>query len=195
MRDGSTRRPATSPRHATWTPDRVQVQRLATTRAASRTSCTCRTARAASPGRDGCCTRCSKNSTSATTSTCSSVRAVAPARQPVPTAARHRARCCDTAGRPHDLARTGHATRALASASRAAELNTYGCDCSPRRRGTTRAPLSGPRTALKGVMHMLNESSSHFSIHTRSPRAGTRLRLPAAARQRRTRRRRARRWC
>jgi hypothetical protein len=26
-----------------------------------------------------------------------------------------------------------------------AELNTYGCDCSSRRRGKTRTPLSGPR--------------------------------------------------
>jgi hypothetical protein len=26
-----------------------------------------------------------------------------------------------------------------------AELNTYGCDCSSRRRAKTRAPLTGPR--------------------------------------------------
>jgi hypothetical protein len=44
----------------------------------------------------------------------------------------------------YDLARTGSRI-GLSVGELEAELNTYGCDCSSRRRGKTRAPLTGPR--------------------------------------------------
>jgi hypothetical protein len=44
----------------------------------------------------------------------------------------------------HDLARTGSRI-GLSVGELEAELNTYGCGCSSRRRGKTRAPLTGPR--------------------------------------------------
>ena len=43
-----------------------------------------------------------------------------------------------------DLARTGSRI-GLSVGESEAELNTYGCGCSSRRRSKTRAPLTGPR--------------------------------------------------
>jgi hypothetical protein len=43
-----------------------------------------------------------------------------------------------------DLSRTGKRV-GLGVGSLEAELNTFGCDCSRRRRRSSRAPLSGPR--------------------------------------------------
>ena len=192
MRDGSTRRPSTSSRSRPGRRPRPGRSTGANAAASSilralAERLTRRRLVSSAPQRHS-----SRNSTSPTTSITLVGPTSRPARQPVPTAARHRAAPATqlVAARP----RTHRsATRALGRLSpRKHELNTYGCDCSPRRRGKTRAPLTGPRTALKGVA-MLNESSSTASIHTRSSRARTRLRLPSAARQRRTRRRRARR--
>jgi hypothetical protein len=44
----------------------------------------------------------------------------------------------------YDLSRTGKRV-GLGVGSLEAELNTFGCDCSRRRRRSSRAPLSGPR--------------------------------------------------
>jgi hypothetical protein len=44
----------------------------------------------------------------------------------------------------YDLSRTGKRV-GLGVGSLEAELNTFGCDCSRRRRRSSRAPLSRPR--------------------------------------------------
>ena len=156
MRDGSTRRRSTSPQQTTWTPERVQVDDW---RRHSRLE----DLRELAEGASGLAWSrrllhaLLENSTSATTSTCSSAVSP-PARQPVPTAARHRAapatQLVSSGPRTH-----GHATRTLAPdpSSLGISNNTSRRRPPPSRSGAYAAPE--PPSALKGD-HMLNESFS-----------------------------------
>ena len=177
-------------RSTTWAPERVQVEHWRRHGRLDDPSRTRRTAHAALRWtRAAAARRCSKNSTSPTTSTCSSVPSGPPARQPVPTAARDRACSCDTAGRPQDLARTGDATRTVAPGlldSRTRTTRAMAATAVAQRR-VRRSQGPVPAERRSHVERIVLD----LSIHTRSPRARTRLHLSSVARQRRTRRRRA----
>ena len=142
MRDGSPRRPSTSSRSRTWTPDRIQVQHW---RQRHRHVAL----RQLADGSQGVAwTRRLLNLlleelhvTDEFDRLVGPISHLSASQYPrlvaIALLLRH-------SWSLHDLARTGSRI-GLSVGELEAELNTYGCGCSSRRRSKTRAPLAGPR--------------------------------------------------
>ena len=142
MRDGSTRRPSTSSRSRTWTSDRVQVQHW---RERHRHA----VLRELADGSQGAAwTRRLLNVLLEELHVTDEFdRLVGPTSR-LPASQYPRlvtiALLLRHSWSLYDLARTGSRI-GLPVGELEAELNNYGCRCTSRRRGKTRAPLTGPR--------------------------------------------------
>ena len=190
MRDGSTRRRTTSPQPTTWTPERVQVAALATTRTASTTFGRWPTAHAASRWTRGLLNALLEE-LHVSDDFDRARRPASPACPPASTHGCSPSRCsCDTAGRSTTSLAPVTRLGLSVGASWKQSSTPTAATAVHRRRGNDAGAAPRATSALKGVSHV-ERIVLDLSIHTRSPRAGTRLRLPSAARQRRTRRRRA----
>ena len=192
MRDGSTRRRSTSPQETTWTPERVQVDdwrrhdRLDDLRALAEGARGLALSRGllhalleelhVSDDFDVLVGRVSRLPASQY-----------PRLLAIALLLRHS--WC-----PQDLARTATRLGLSRQADSHSESRTTRSRLRPppSRSGAYAAPRATYRAERRSHVERIVLA---ISIHTRSPRAGTRLRLPSAARQRRTRRRRARPWC
>ena len=142
MRDGSPRRPSTSSRSRTWTPDRIQVQHW---RQRHRHVAL----RQLADGSQGVAwTRRLLNLLLEELHVTDEFdRLVGPISH-LPVSQYPRliaiALLLRHSWSLHDLARASSRI-GLSVGDLEAQLNTYGCGCSPRRRGKTRTPLTGPR--------------------------------------------------